>query len=139
MRVTNALRQLIRTGSDSERTLRSESRRVDASRARVLVRIADDCGTSVELLRAAQVGPRRDRVSGSWLELLRELARGALVMAGGPNGGDAVASCRRSMRRVEALYDRAVALHWPEETLALLIEQRRSVQQASADLTAIRF
>jgi hypothetical protein len=43
------------------------------------------------------------------------------------------------MGRAESLYDRAVALPWPKETRALLLEQRVRVHHGRDELMAIQF
>ena len=62
--------------------------------------------------------------------------RGALGLS---NSGDAVAACRRSCRRTEERFDRALARSWPEPMRATLLEQRALLDDASAALVAIQY
>ncbi len=141
MRKTNALQQLIESCLDNERLLRHESGLVDSTRRPTLKRLADERHTAVDELRSlrSRSTRRRGSVSGSWFALLRELRRNVRVALGGRNSGDAVAACRRSMSRAEALYDRAVVLPLPEKTVVLLLQQRNGIRLASVELKAIQF
>ena len=139
MRSSNAIRMLIDSGRDSERTLRHESKFVDSSRRPTLQRLAAECQASVEQLLSLRSRRRRGGVSGSWLALIRELRRNLRVALGGRNSGDAVAACRRSMSRADALYGRALALPLPAGTASLLLERRKGIRRANDELVAIQF
>lgn len=139
MRSSNAIQTLIDSSRDSERMLRHESGFVDSSRRAILTRLADERGATVEQLQSVHSGRRRGAMSGSWIELFRELRRSLGVAFGGRNSGDAVAACRRSMHRAEALYDRAVRLPLSKEMMDLLLQQRNRVFHANVELTAIQF
>jgi hypothetical protein len=140
MRKSNALRKLIDSSRDNERLLRYESGFVDSSRRPTLRRLAAECGATVDQLQSVhRRRRRRGGVSGSWRELLREFRRNLRVAVGGRNSGDAVAACRRSMSRAEALFDRALALPFPEGTVALLLDRRNRIRLAHAELVAIQF
>jgi len=139
MRSANAVQMLIDSGRDNERLLRNESRFVDSSRRPTLRRLAAECGAAVDQLQLLRSRRGRGGVSGSWLELVRELRRTLRVALGGRNSGDAVAACRRSMNRAEALYERALALPLPAGTVALLVERQKCIRDANAELVAIQF
>jgi uncharacterized protein (TIGR02284 family) len=139
MRSSNVLQTLIESSRDNERMLRHESGFVDTSRRATLTRLADERETTVEQLQAVHRSGRRGGVSGSWIELLRELRRSLRVALGGRNSGDAVAACRHSMNRAEALYDRAVRLPLSKEMLDLILQQRNRVRHANVELMAIQF
>ena len=139
MRTSNALQKLMNSGCDAEHMLRHESRFVDGAPRLVLGRLADERHTSAERLRETRSGEQMPGGHGSWAELGRELARSIRVAAGGPNRGDAVASCRRAIERLESTYERAIALSWPDETHALLLLQLEDVRRAGQELTMVQY
>jgi hypothetical protein len=139
MRRFNAIQRLIDSSRSSERVLRHESGFVDGSRRSTLIRLADERRAAVEQLRSVRSRRRFRRAGVSWFALARELWRNLHVALGGRNSGDAVAACRHSMNRAEALYDRALVLGLTETTVALLLQQRNRVRHANVELTAIQF
>jgi hypothetical protein len=132
MKTSDVLRKLIRGCADDEHTLRHESRLVDAVRAEALRRLARERGEFVtDLVRLAKCEHPHD---GSWTELSREAGRALWVVAAGRNNGDAIASCRRSRSRTEALYDEALRGSWPDETMRVLSAHRRRIHDEIAAL-----
>ena len=51
----------------------------------------------------------------------------------------AIAECRRSRDRTEAMYDKAVNLPWPGQVLPTLIEQRDRIRHEREELIALQF
>jgi hypothetical protein len=139
MRTSNALRKLIDSDCDSERMLRHESAFVTDLRWLVLQRLANERHASAQRLRGAYRGRPLAAGDGSWIELWRELARSVRVAVGGPDGGDAVAACRRAIGRVEALYDRALELSWPRDIRALLLDQLENIRRARRELVQLQY
>jgi hypothetical protein len=141
MRISNGLRNLMNALRDDERMLRHESQFVDRSRRFVLTQLAAERQEFAETLRLADGGapPAEAAATGSFAEQLLELAHSLRVAATGPNSGDAVHACRLSRDRTDAVYERAVALPWPEATLAVLRGQHRRIRHASQELMAIQF
>jgi hypothetical protein len=134
---SRGLRRLIGACLDHERTLDHESGLVDDDRRVVLSRLAGERARFVERLQA--LGEPGVRATGSWFGLLRELLRGFWVMAGGPNYGDAIAECRRSRSRTEALYEQAIRRSWSQPILPALIEQRDRIRHERRELLALQF
>jgi hypothetical protein len=133
----NMLRNVIRACVDEERTLRHESRLVGEARAEALARLARERGKFVtDLERRAG---REEAHDGSWTELASEAEREVWVAAAGRNSGDAIASCRHSLARTEALYDEALQASWPDEVQRLLAEERRRLQDDSDELVKLQF
>jgi hypothetical protein len=139
MRTSNALKMLIDSSRGNEHLLRYESDFVDSSRRPTLRRLAAECGTTVDRLLSLRSRRRRRSAGESWLELLRKVWRSLRVAVGGRNSGDSVAACRRSMHRAEALYDQALMLPLPAGTVALLVDRRKCIRDANAELVAIQF
>ena len=134
---SNALQKLIRACVDDGRTLRHESKFVDAVRAEALTRLAREREQFVaELERLAK---REQPHDGSWSELTREAARDVWVAAAGCNNGDAIRSCRHSRARTEALYDEALQASWPAEIRQVLAEQCRRVRDEADELSRLQF
>lgn len=132
------LRGLMRACVDDERTLKHESGLVDDGRAGTLTRLARERMRFVDELEAlAQVGGRRPK--GTWAAMVREAARNVWVVAVGKNNGDAIAVCRHSRGRTEALYDEALRLTWPEATSSLLADHRRRLHDETQELNQIQF
>jgi hypothetical protein len=134
-----ALQKLIDSTCDCEYRLRHESGFVDAPSRLTLRRLADDRGASTLQLREVFAGYRLIPSRGSWTERLRDTTRGLSVLAGGVNRGDAVAACRRAMARVEARYERALAMSWPDESRAVLLRQQGTLRNGQSELVAIQF
>jgi hypothetical protein len=137
MKTSDILRKLIRACVDDERTLRHESKLVDAGRAEALMRLAREREQFVtDLERLAE---REQPHDGSWAELSREAARDVWVTAAGRNNGDAIRSCRHSRTRTEALYDKALQGSWPDEVLRVLAAQRRRLHDETEELDRLQF
>jgi hypothetical protein len=137
MKPSDVLRKLIRACVDDECTLRHESNFVDGSAREALARLAHEREQFVEdLERLGQWQPPHD---GSWAELSREAGRNIVVTAAGRNNGDAIATCRHSRARTEALYDEALQAPWPDETRRVLEAQRRRLQDALLELSQLQF
>lgn len=134
---TDGLRKLIRACVDDGRTLRHESKLVDAARAEALTRLAREREEFVATLeRLAQSQQPHD---GSWRELSREVKRDVWVAAAGRNNGDAIASCRRSRARTEALYDEALQAPWPDEIRQVLTAFRHLLHNEADELIKLQF
>ena len=108
---SDLLRKLIGACMDDEFTLRHECKFVDARRAAALMRLAREREQFVADL--VGLGHCERPHNGSWAELSREAQRDIGVAMAGPNDGDAVASCRHSRARTEALYDEVLKAPWP--------------------------
>jgi hypothetical protein len=134
----DVLRKLIRACVDDERTILHERKFVDARRAQTLARLARERAQFVaDLERLAERLPRRP--SGSWAELLREVARDVWVVAAGLNNGDAIATWRNARVRTEARYDRAMERPWPDEIRRVLMAQRRRLHDETDELNQLQF
>jgi hypothetical protein len=137
MSTSSALRKLIRACVDDERTLRHESKLVDAVRGAALTRLAQEREhfvTALELL-----GKCERPHDGSWRELSREVERNLWVAAADLNKGDAIASCRHSRARTEALYDDALRASWPDEIQRVLAAQRNRLHDEADVLNELQF
>jgi hypothetical protein len=62
-----------------------------------------------------------------------------VVTARGRNKGDAVATCRHSRARTEAVYDEALQATWPAETRRLIEAQRERLQAEELELNRLQF
>jgi hypothetical protein len=137
MTTSDVLRKLTRACVDDGRTLRHESRFVGAAQAEALARLAHEREQFVtELERLAKGEQPHD---GSWSELSREAERDVWVAAAGHNSGDAIASCRHSRARTEALYDEALQGSWPDEIQRVLAAQRRRLHEEADELNKLQF
>jgi hypothetical protein len=133
---SDVLRKLIRACVDDGRTLRNESKFVDPGRLKALMRLASEreqFATDLEGL-----AKREQPHDGSWGELSREAERDIWVAAAGGNNGDAIASCRRSRARTEALYDEALQGSWPDEIQRVLAAQRRRLHEEADELNQLQ-
>lgn len=139
MRPGATLQRLIDSTRDCEQRLRHESGFVDAHARLTLRRLADDRGASTVQLQEVFAGYPLTLSHGSWIERLRETTRSLSVLAGGVNRGDAIAACRRAMARVEARYERVLALPWPDGSRAVLLRQQRNLRNGQDELVAIQF
>jgi len=137
MKTSNPLQKLIRACVDDERTLRHESRFVDAKRAEALTRLASEREQFVAELE--RLGGGVATHDGSWTELSREAGRDVWVAAAGRNVSDAITSCRHSRARTEALYEEALQAPWPAETMRVLEAQRRRLHDESDELNQLEF
>jgi hypothetical protein len=137
MMISSDLRRLIRACVDDGRTLRHESKLVDEVRAETLMRLAREREQFVTDLERLAGGTQPH--DGSWRELSRESRRNLWVVAAGPNCGDAVASCRHSRARTEAVYDRALQASWPDDFQRVLAEQRRLLHAEADELIHLQF
>ena len=61
------------------------------------------------------------------------------MLMGGCNSSDSILACRRSCDRTEALYDKALRLHWSQPILPTLLEQRDRIRLSRGELLAIQF
>jgi hypothetical protein len=138
MKTPAAIRRLISACVDDERTLRHERGFVDPTRAAALARMGRERAQFVDDLERL-VGPSRSRATGSWAELFRELGRNLQVLAGGRNNGDAIAACRHSRARTEALYEQAMQRPWQDRMRVVLEGQQRRLEEASAELNRLQF
>jgi hypothetical protein len=84
-------------------------------------------------------GARSATSPSSWIELSREARRNAWVAAAGRNSGDAIASCRHSRARTEAVYDEALQAPWSDEIQRVLAAQRRRLHDEAAELIQLQF
>lgn len=137
MTTCDVLRKLIRACVDDGRTLRHESKFVDAGRAEALTRLARERELFVTDLE--RLAKREQPHGGSWSELSREAERNVWVAAAGRNTGDAITSCRHSRARTEALYDEALQASWPDEIQRVLAEQRRRLHDEADELIQLQF
>jgi len=137
MKTSPVLRKLIRACVDDERTLRHESQFVDASSAVALRRLAREREHFVADLE--RLGGCQLPHDGSWTELSREAARTLWVAAAGRNNGDALATCRHSLARTEALYDEALQASWPDGIRFVLASQRLCLRDEAANLNQLQF
>lgn len=137
MAATNIVRKIIRGCVDDARTLRHESKLVDPVRSEALRRLARERDQFVaDLERLAQCKEPHD---GSWIELSRELERNIWVAAAGRNNGDAIASCRHSRARTEALYEAVLQASLPDEIHCVLLAQRRRLHDEADELIHLQF
>jgi hypothetical protein len=135
MTTSEVFRKLILACVDHERTLRHESKFVDARRAATLIRLAHERGQFVADLE--RLGKCPQPHDGSWAELAREAWRGICVTAAGRNARDAISSCRSSRARAEAVYDKTLQASWPLEISSALAAQRRCLQDEAAELNKL--
>ena len=137
MTTSEVLLKLIRACVDDGRTLRHEAKFVDGARAEALARlVAEREEFAMHLERLAKRELPHD---GSFSELAREVERDVWVAAAGRNVGDAIASCRRSRARTEAVYDEALATTWPDEIQRVLAAQRCRLQKEADELNQLQF
>jgi hypothetical protein len=136
MKTSHVIHKLIRACVDDERTLRNESRFVDPTRAATLMQLAAEREHFVADLERFEGAPA-SRV-GSMAELSREAGRDVWVAAAGRNSGDAIASCRHSRARTEAVYERALEEYLPDEILDVLTEQRGRLHDEIAVLDQLQ-
>jgi hypothetical protein len=137
MTTSDVLRKLIRACVDDGRTLRNESKFVDPGRFKVLMRLACERERfAADLEHLAKCEQPHD---GSWGELAGEAKRDVCVAAAGRNSGDAIASCRRSRARTEALYDEALQGSWPDEIQRMLAAQQRCIHEEADELNQLQF
>lgn len=137
MVTADVLRKLIRACVDDGCTLRHESKLVDHVRAEVLTRLAREREQFV--MDLARLAKCEQPHAGSWGELSREARRNVWVTAAGHNSRDAIASCRHSRARTEAVYDEAMQASWPEEIQRALEAQRRRLHDEADELIQLQF
>lgn len=136
MTTSDVLRKLIRACVDDGRTLRHESKFVSDEHAQALARLVGERERFVmDLERFAK---REQPHDGSWSELSREAERDVWVAAAGRNIGDAIAICRHSRARTEALYDEALEASWPDEIQGVLAAQRRRLHEEADELNKLQ-
>lgn len=134
---SRGLQQLIGACLDDGRTLDHASGLVDEDRRAVLSRLASERARFAERLQT--LGEPGIQATGSWAGMLRELVRSFRVIAGGPNNGDAIAECRRSRSRTEALYEKAIRRPWSQPILPTLMEQRDRLRYERRELLQLQF
>jgi hypothetical protein len=137
MTATDVLGKLIRACVDDGRTLRHESKFVDARRAGPLTRLAVEREQFVADLE--RLAARKQPHDGSWRARSREVERDIWVAIAGRNSGDAVRSCRHSQARTEAAYDEALKASWPDETQRVLAAQRSCLLDEVDELNKLQF
>jgi hypothetical protein len=137
MKTADVLRKLIRACVDDERTLQHERGFVDGGRGAALSRMARERQQFVQDLALLAV-PGQSDPSGSWAELLREVGRNVQVAAAGRNSGDSIATCRRSLQRTEACYDRALQRSWPAEMQRVLESQQGLLHEEASELNRLQ-
>ena len=136
MGTNDVVRKLIRACVDDERTLQHECKFVGPGRSAHLMRLARERRQFVgDLERLA--APGQAAPGGSLGELLREALRNLRVVAGGPNSGDAIASCRQSRSRTQACYDRALLGPMADEPRCVLESQRRRLDEEALGLSRL--
>ncbi len=134
----NTLEKLMRACIDDKRILEHEAKLTNERCVPTLTRLAEEREQFItELERLAHTG--KPRPSGSWGELLREASRDIWVSASGRNSGDAVATCRHSRARTEALYEKAMEESWPDEMRVVLEAQHHRLHDEAAELNRIQF
>jgi len=137
MKTSNGIDQLIGACVDDKRMLEREIAEVGDRARPMLGELAAERGRFVSELRAFSGGAARH--GGSPIELLRELGRRLERAATGPSNTDAVAACRRSLRRTEARYDKALQLSWPDEVRTVLLSQRDRLNQSRDMLISVQY
>jgi hypothetical protein len=137
MKTDAVLGKLIRGCVDDECTLRHEFRHVEGRCAETLARLAHEREQFVEQLE--RLGGPQQPHEGSWAELTREARRSLWVTAAGRNNGDAIATCRQSRARTEALYDEALQAPWPDETRRLIEAQKQRLHDEAVELDQLQF
>jgi hypothetical protein len=137
METSNGIDQLVGACVDDKRMLEREIVQVRARHRPMLSELAAERGRFVSTLRALGGGAARH--GGSPIELLRELGRQLERAATGPSNTDAVAACRRSLRRTEARYDKALELSWPDEVRSVLVSQRDRLNHSRDMLISIQY
>jgi len=135
MKTSDVIHQLIRACVDDERTLRHESRFVDPTRAATLRELAAERAQFVAALEPFDGTASRH---GSPAELSREIGRDLWVTAAGRNIGDAIAVCRHSRARTEAVYEHALEEYLPDQVLDVLTEQRSRLHDEIAVLDQLQ-
>ncbi len=133
MPVSRALARVTQSLLDDERTLVQASQRGDAPTKAVLIRLASERRRFAEELERLNGQGSRE----SWGALARELGRALLARMPRRTTGGAVATCRRSLRRTEAQYGRALRLDLESEVKAVLVSQRPRLRAAEAELAAL--
>jgi hypothetical protein len=137
MKTSNGIDQLVGACVDDKRMLEREIAEVGARNRPMLSELAAERGRFVSELRALGGGAARH--GGSPIELLRELGRRLERVATGPSNTDAVSACRRSLRRTEARYDKALELSWPDEVRTVLLSQRDRLSLSRDMLISIQY
>jgi len=135
MRHSNAIKKVIESCFDDERTLVQKSKLVDEATALVLRRLADERHSFLEELERLS-SPIGRGSSGSWGALVRELGNWPWAKVIGPRA--AIAACRRSQQRTDLRYERALELEWSSELKAILTLQHERVHAARRELAELR-
>lgn len=138
MNTSRSFGRLIDACADDKRMLEHESRALRGRRSAVLSRLAIERGELVEQLRAL-AGPDARAHRGSWFEHARELGRTLRGKLGVSTDGDSISACRRSLRRTEEDFDKALALPWPHAVRTVLVEQRARLDAAQDSLVSVQF
>ena len=138
--IMTSIEKLIRACVDDERALRRGARNVGAGPRQKLERLASEREQFVDELRT--VGTTlsgRPRATGSWSGFARAITERGWAFAAGPNAGDAIAACRRSQHRTEALFAVALESSWTTGVRAALVEQHRRIADAEGALVAMQY
>ena len=144
MKLSSAVRLLIRACANDVNALRHELGNVDAGRRAVLSRLIGERTAFIDELRRARGDIARSGGYShpklmTWSEWWRENVRGLKVLAGGLHTGDAVAECRHSRDRTEAVYLRESHLSWGQGMRELLGAHLKSLKGVDAELLGIQF
>jgi hypothetical protein len=138
MRTSNAITKIIESCLDDERTLVQQGKLVGAEKSAVLARLADERRRfSKELERLTRPVTRGH--TGSWYAIASELVQDVWIRLWGFNVGDAVATCRRSQRRIDSRYERALELEWPMDLRATLEAQHERIHAARRALAMLEY
>ena len=137
VKTSNGIDRLVGACVDDKRMLEREIAEVGPRQRATLSELAVERGRFVNELRA--LGGGASRRGGSAMELLHELGRWLERAATGPSNTDAVAACRRSLRRTEARYDQALQLSWSEKVRAVLVSQRDQLHRSRDKLISIQY
>jgi hypothetical protein len=133
MRNSPAVAKVIRSCLDDERALIQQSRHLDPYGEAVLVRLAGERRRFAEELERYNGQTSRE----SWASLARELGNKLWIRLAGRDAVAAIAACRRSQRRTEVRYEKALALALPDDVHAALTVQRNRVHAARDELAQL--
>jgi hypothetical protein len=133
MRTSPAVAKIIQACLDDERALIQESRHLDPYGQAVLVRLAGERRLFAEELERFNGQASRE----SWGSLAREVGNKLWVRLAGRKAVTAIDACRRSQRRTEERYEKALALALPEDVQAALTIQRVRVHAARDELAQL--
>jgi len=92
-----------------------------------------------ELSLAGRTLHHTPRAHGSWAGFIRGALFDARRLATGPNAGDVIVGCRKSQRRVEAVFADALEGSWPKEVLDVLTAQHEAIAGARDVLVGMQY